>query len=230
MGESALSWSECPCCQKGAPGAAALCVQRWIRRSRRRAGSCRQRRIGGSSPGAPLSPSNAPPGPRRCLLTKLTQSRKKVPKGEAGLAQARLVANLIDGFREVRAAHRAQQQADRRLPIEDQAAAAAPRGRAPSRAQSSSSHDKTPEYTTKGGQLVLTDANKRGRSPNRSESRVRDATPEYPVEGTVLLLGFNKKARVTPQGIMRHHFKKNYKHLRPKRKPTLPTTRRRPPR
>ena len=65
-------------------------------------------------------------------------SRKKVPKSEAGLAQARCVANLIDGFREVRAAHRAHQQNDRRLAIEDQATAAAvsrpegpPRGRAP---------------------------------------------------------------------------------------------------
>ena len=66
--------------------------------------------------------------------SKLKVSRKKVPTSEAGLAQARLVANLIDGYREVRAAHRAQQQAGRRLPIEDQAAAAAPRGRAPSRA------------------------------------------------------------------------------------------------
>ena len=125
-------------------------------------------------------------------------SRKKVPKSEAGLAQARLVGHLIDGFREVRAAHRAQQQNDRRLAIEDQAAAAAaPRGRAPSRAQSSSRDDKTPEYTTKGGQLVapppMTDASKRGRSRDPGESRDRDATPEYPVEGTVLLSDFNKK-------------------------------------
>ena len=162
--------------------------------------------------------------------SKLKVSRKKVPKSEAGLAQARLVGHLIDGFREVRAAHRAQQQNDRRLAIEDQAAAAAaPRGRAPSRAQSSSRDDKTPEYTTKGGQLVMTDASKRGRSRDPGESRDRDATPEYPVEGTVLLSDFNKKARTTPQDIMRNHFKKNYKHLRPKRKPTLPTTRR-PPR
>ena len=83
--------------------------------------------------------------------SKLTQSRKKAPKNEAGLAQARLVANLIDGYQPVRAAHRAQQQADRRLPIEDQAAVAAPRGRTPSRAQSSNLRDdKTPEYRAKG--------------------------------------------------------------------------------
>ena len=122
------------------------------------------------------------------MPSKLTKSRKKVPKGEAGLAQARLVAKLIDGFQQVRTAHRAQQQADRRLPIEDQAAAAAPRGRAPSRAQSSSLRDdRAPEYRTKGGQLVMTDANKRGRSRDPGESRDRDATPEYPIEGTVLL-------------------------------------------
>ena len=57
--------------------------------------------------------------------SKLTQSRKKAPKSEVGLAQARLVANLIDGFNQVRAAHRAQVQADTRLPIEDQASASA---------------------------------------------------------------------------------------------------------
>ena len=57
--------------------------------------------------------------------SKLTQSRKKAPKSEVGLAQARLVANLIDGFNQVRAAHRAQVQADRRLPIEDMASASA---------------------------------------------------------------------------------------------------------
>ena len=33
------------------------------------------------------------------------------------------MANLIDGFNQVRASHRAQQQHDRRLPIEDQASA-----------------------------------------------------------------------------------------------------------
>ena len=129
---------------------------------------------------------------------------------------------MIDGFREVRAAHPAQVQNDRRLPIEDQAAATAPSGRAPSRAQSSSRDDKTPEYTTKGGQLVMADAGKRGSSRNQSESRDRDATPEYPLEGTVLLSDFNKKARRTPQDIMRNQLKKNKHHLRPKRNPHSP--------
>ena len=128
----------------------------------------------------------------------------------------------------MRTAHRAQQQADRRLPIEDPAAAAAPRGRAPSRAESNNLRDdRTPEYRTMGGQLVMKE--KRGRSRDPGESRDRDATPEYPVEGTVLISDFKKKARTTPQGIMRKLFKKIYKRLRPKRKPTLPTTRR-PPR
>ena len=132
--------------------------------------------------------------------SNLKTSRKKAPKSEVGLAQARLVANLIDGFREARNAHREQLQNDRRLSIEDQAAAT--RGRAPtrslpqSRAQSRAQSDKTPEYTSKGGQLVMTDASKRGRSRGQSESRDRDATPEYPIEGTVLLSeGFNKKAK-----------------------------------
>ena len=90
------------------------------------------------------------------------------------------MANLIDGFREARAAHREQVQNDRRLSIEDQAAAT--RGRAPTRSlpQSRAQSDKTPEYTSKGGQLVMTDASKRGRSRGQSEGRDRDATPEYP--------------------------------------------------
>ena len=124
--------------------------------------------------------------------SKLKTSRKKqAPKSEAGLAQARLVANLIDGSREVRNAHREQLQNDRRLSMEDQAAAT--RGKAPtrslpqSRAESRAQSDKTPEYTSKGGQLVMTDASKRGRSRGQSEGRDRDATPEYPIEGTVLL-------------------------------------------
>ena len=98
--------------------------------------------------------------------SKLKTSRKKAPKSEAGLAQARLVANLIDGFREVRNAHREQLQNDRRLSIEDQAAATT-RGRAPTRSlpQSRAQSDKTPEYTSKGGQLVMTDANKKGAVP-----------------------------------------------------------------
>ena len=141
--------------------------------------------------------------------SKLKTSRKKAPKSEVGLAQARLVANLIDGFREARAAHREQVQNDRRLSIEDQAAAAT-RGRPPtrSRPQSRAQSDKTPEYTSKGGQLVMTDASKRGRSRGQSEGRDRDATPEYPTEGTVLLSEGFKKAKRTPQEIVRTHFGK----------------------
>ena len=110
--------------------------------------------------------------------SKLTQSRKKAPTSEVGLAQARLVANLIDGFNQVRAAHRAQVQADRRLPIEDMASASAaaapsvpdsssaaaaaapkkstptaPRGRARTRAQGNSSKgNKTKELNTTDGE------------------------------------------------------------------------------
>ena len=145
--------------------------------------------------------------------SKLKTSRKKqAPKSEAGLAQARLVANLIDGSREVRNAHREQLQNDRRLSMEDQAAAT--RGKAPtrslpqSRAESRAQSDKTPEYTSKGGQLVMTDASKRGRSRGQSEGRDRDATPEYPIEGTVLLSEGFKKAKRTPQEIVRNHFGK----------------------
>ena len=95
---------------------------------------------------------------------------------------------------------------DRRLSIEDQAAAAT-RGRAPtrSRPQSRAQSDKTPEYTNKGGQLVMTDASKRRRSRGQSEGRDRDATPEYPIEGTALLSEGFKKAKRTPQEIMRNH-------------------------
>ena len=138
-----------------------------------------------------------------------------------------MVANIIDGFNHLRAAHRAQQQHDRRLPIEDQAsAAAAPRGRAPSRAQSSSRDDKTPEYRTKSGQLVMTD--KRGRSATRTPAQVRDETPEFPLEGTVLISDIaNKKAKRNPQEIMRKHYKENRSHFRAKKKVTLPISKRR---
>ena len=128
---------------------------------------------------------------------------------KAGLAQARLVANLIDGFQQVRQQHKAQQQADRRLPIDDQTAAVAPRGRAPSRAQSNNLRDdRTPEYRTMGGQLVMKDTSKRGRSRDPGESRDRDATPEYPVEGTELISDFKKKARTTPQKYHEKSFQK----------------------
>ena len=59
--------------------------------------------------------------------------REKAPTIESGQAQARLVAGLVDGFKEIRNAHRAQQQNDRRPAIEDQSAAA--RGRASSISQ-----------------------------------------------------------------------------------------------
>ena len=143
-----------------------------------------------------------------------------------------MVANIIDGFNHLRAAHRAQVQADRRLPIEDMAsasAAAAPRGRAPSRAQSSSRDDKTPEYRTKGGQLVMTDGSKRGRSSTRTPAQGRDETPEFPLEGTVLISDIaNKKAKRNPQEIMRKHYKENRGHFRAKKKITLPISKRRP--
>ena len=165
---------------------------------------------------------NAPAaGAEEIVPSKLKTSRKKAPKSEAGLAQARLVANLIDGFREARAAHREQVQNDRRLSIEDQAAAT--RGRPPTRSRAQSRDDKTPEYT--GGQLVMTDASKRGRSRSQSESRDRDVTPEYPIEGTVLLSEGFKKAKRTPREIMRNHFGKNKHHLRTRKKPILPTRR-----
>ena len=43
----------------------------------------------------------------------------------------------------------------------------------------------------------MTDASKRGRSKGQN----RDATPEYPIEGTVLLSGacLNKKPKRTPR-------------------------------
>ena len=175
-----------------------------------------------TDPNPPMAieqPASTAPPVEDLVPSKLTKSRKKVPKGEAGLAQARLVANLIDGFQQVRVAHRAQQQADRRLPIEDQAATVAPRGRAPSRAQSNSRDDKTPEYSIKGGQLVMTDASKRWRSRDPGESRDRDATPEYPLEGTVLISDMpNKKPKRAPQEIMRAHHRQNRRHLRPNKK------------
>ena len=59
----------------------------------------------------------------------------------------------------------------------------------------------------------------------RERSRDRDATPEYPREIAVLLSDF-KRATKTPQKIMRDHFKKNYKHLRPHPKVILPISRR----
>ena len=173
--------------------------------------------------------------------SKLTKSRKKAPKGEIALGQARVVANIIDGFNHLRAAHRAQQQHDRRLPIEDMAsasaaaappesssAAAAPRGRAPSRTQSNSRNDRTPEYRTKGGQLGMMD--KRGRSATRTPAQTRDETPEFPLEGTVLISDVvaNKKAKRNPQDIMRKHYKENRSHFRAKKKVTLPISKRRP--
>ena len=167
---------------------------------------------------------NAPAAAEEVVPSKLKVSRKKAPKSEAGQAQARLVAGLIDGFREIRSAQRAQQQNDRRLAIEDQSAA---RGRTSSRARSSRD-DKTPEYTTKGGQLVMTDAPKRGRSTSRSAPGGRDdATPEYPIEGTVLISDIaNKKAKRTPHEIMRKHHQQNPDHLRPRKKTTLPIMKR----
>ena len=74
-----------------------------------------------SSPTDPNPPMAIQAPEEEVVPSKLNMSRTKAPISEAGLAQARLVANLIDEFREVRNAHRAQQQADRRLAIGDQA-------------------------------------------------------------------------------------------------------------
>ena len=180
------------------------------------------------NPPMAIEPAATAPPREGIVPSKLTKSKKNVPTTEAGLAQARLVANLIDEIqKQVRAAHRAQQQADRRLPIEDQAATVAPRGRAPSRAQSNSRDDKTPEYRTKGGQLVMTD--KRGRSATRTPAQVRDETPEFPLEGTVLISDIaNKKAKRNPQEIMRKHYKEKRGHFQAKKKITLPISKRRP--
>ena len=143
--------------------------------------------------------------------SKLKMSRKKAPTSEAGLAQARLVANLIDGFREVRNAHRAQQQADRRLAIEDQA----PRGRT-STCTESRRGDTSPR-PEKSLQLPLAD--KRGRSSSRTPAQTRDGTPEFPVEGTETISDIsNKKAKRTPQEIMRKHHQHKRDHLRPRQK------------
>ena len=149
--------------------------------------------------------------------SKLKSSRKKAPKSEAGQAQARMVGALIDGFREIRDAQRAQQKHDRRLAIEDQSAAAA----APAAARGrTSTRDKTPEI-----QLPLTD--KRGRSSSRAPAQTRDDTPEFPVEGTVTVSDIsNKKAKRTPHEIMRKHHQQNPDHLRPRKKITLPIMKR----
>ena len=142
--------------------------------------------------------------------SKLKTSRKKAPKSEAGLAQARLVANLIDGVREIRDAQRAQQKVDQRLAIEDQAAQASTR-----------------TETRPAAQLSLTD--KRGRSSSRTATRDRDETPEFPVEGTETISDIsNKKAKRTPQEIMRKHHQQNRDHLRPRKKITLPIAKRKP--
>ena len=125
----------------------------------------------------------------------------------------------------------AQVQNDRRLSIEDQAtAAAATRGRAPSRAQSNNLRDdRTPEYMTMGGQLVMTDGSKRGRSSTRTPAQGRDETPEFPIEGTVLISDIaNKKAKRNPQESMRKHYKENRRHFRAKKRITLPISKRRP--
>ena len=145
--------------------------------------------------------------------SKLKMSKKKAPKSEAGLARARLVANLIEGVREIRDAQRAQQKEDQRLAIEDQAA------------RTSTRTETRPE---KSAQLSLTD--KRGRSSSRTAARDRDGTPEYPLEGTVLVsdISNKKKAKRNPQEIMRKHYQQNRRHFTPKKKITLPISKRRP--
>ena len=168
------------------------------------------------------------------------------------------MANLIDGFQQVRAAHRAQVQADRRLPIENQAsasAAAAPRvpesssasaaaaPAAPKGSSSSAAKGKSASAAAPRGRASsrtppnkedvagqLTDVSKRGRSSTRTPAQGRDdKTPEIPLEGTVLISVIaNKKATQNPQEIMRKHYKENRGHFRAKKKITLPTSKRRP--
>ena len=196
------------------------------------------------NPPMAIEPAATAPPAEDIVPSKLTKSREKVPKSEAGLVQARFVANLIDGFQQVRAAHRAQQQHDRRLPMEDQASAAAapdsssasaaaapksksasaaPRGRASSRTPPS----RLPEQ--KAGQLIMTDVSKRGRSSTRTTAQGRDETPDVPLEGTVSISDIaNKRAKRTPQEIMRNHYKENRRHFRTKKKITLPISKRRP--
>ena len=200
--------------------------------------------------------ATAPPA-EEIVPSKLTHSRKKAPTSEAGLAQARLVANLIDGFQQVRAAHRAQVQADRRLPIEDQAsasAAAAPRvpesssasaaaaPATPKGSSSSAAKGKSASAAAPRGRASsrtppskedvagqLTDVSKRGRSSTRTPAQGRNETPEFPLEGTVLISDIaNKKAKRNPQEIMRKHYKENRGHFRAKKKITLPISKRRP--
>ena len=49
-----------------------------------------------TDPNPPMAIEPAAPPTEEVVPSKLTKSRKKVPKSEAGLAQARLVATLID--------------------------------------------------------------------------------------------------------------------------------------
>ena len=171
----------------------------------------------------PIEPAAAE---EEVVPSKLAKSRKKIPKGEIALGQARVVANIIDGFNHLRAAHRAQVQADRRLPIEDMASASA--AAAP---PESSSAAVAPKKSTaqRGRSRTRAQGSNKTKQPTggeRERSRDRDTTPEFPRENTVLLSDF-KRATKTPQKIMRDHFKKNYKHLRPHPKPpTLPISRR----
>ena len=152
------------------------------------------------------------PAEEDIVPAKMKMSRKKAPTSEAGLAQTRLVANLIDGVREIRDAQRAQQKEDQRLAIEDQAARASTR---------------TETRPEKSAQLSLTD--KRGRSSSRTAARDRDETPEFPVEGTETVSDIShKKAKRTPQEIMRKHHQQNRDHLRPRKTITLPIAKRKP--
>ena len=107
------------------------------------------------------------------------------------------------------------------MAIEDQAA----RGRTPTR--TASRRDDTSARPEKSAQLSLTD--KRGRSSSRTAARDRDETPEFPVEGTETISDIsNKKAKRTPQEIMRKHHQQNRDHLRPRKKITLPIAKRKP--
>ena len=140
-----------------------------------------------------------------------------------------MVANIIDGFNQLRAAHRAQQQHDRRLPIDDMAsssAAAAPSVPESSSAAAAASAPTSKSTAPRGRARTRAQGSKGNKTKDttdgeRERSRDRDATPEFPRENTVLLSDF-KRATKTPQEIMRDHFKKNYEHLRPHPKTPIP--------
>ena len=80
----------------------------------------------------------------------------------------------------------------------------------------------------------MTDVPKRGRSATRTPAiSGRDETPEFPLEGSMLISDIaniaNKKAkRSGPHKIMRNHYRENPNHFRARRNIVLPISKRRP--